>query len=408
MIVTRETMLLRAMVVTRKLSVLAVVMSAFLIGACGTSESASSGSGSDSGPKTHEIDPLGITCTESNGLTTCPIKAGDVNTTGSDGDKVTDTIDLMTFIQELGVDSSAVVALQAHGGSGGGADSNTRGPGGVAQTVTTISDFQQRFGTTTIYFYIGLAGNNHNHAGNGGASTIIATVDGNSSSEQLDTDSNVVLVAGGSGSGGGGTWNHSSQGNGGAGGVAVTRSPNGANCSNGKAICGAGSDGTSGDQHGETADGGKGGNQGTGGAAGDKAKPGHDGVGGRGAERATGSSSPVGWAGGYKPSYTQSNNLGQGGKGHESSEYCSGARESTIRGVGGGGGGGYGGGGGAQSHKACPSDDKNIVTVGGGGGGGGSFATLSTQTAPSNLLNPQPDTGNGSFELVFVTSSGSN
>ncbi len=120
------------------------------------------------------------------------------------------SLDLVTNILPLAQQvNSAITAdttmwLQAWGGQGGRGESTINGSGGnggnggFAQTITTISDYQSKYGTTTIHYYLGGCCKNDvdgSEYGGGGASTIVAT---DASDFTLD---NLLLIAGGGGGG---------------------------------------------------------------------------------------------------------------------------------------------------------------------------------------------------------------
>lgn len=368
------------------------------------------------------IDPDGVECNSIDGsVFTCKFDAADTQVI---------RINLVDFVSELsthGVTNDTPLVIQAYGGGALNNDSNV--DGGVAQTVTTVSDFQDRFGTTETYLYVGLEGNSKcveedegsntssptadgssSNAGGsecayqygGGTATIVSTVDGSSEADNFDIASNVVLLAGGAGSGGGSNVNDIQggyQGDGGAGGVAVSTSTSDSDCeipgASFGALCSPGADGTAGDQNGHKPTTGKGGAMGTGGTG---ETTGGNGTGGAGGAAYDNVSS--GWAGGFSPSYVVDQGIGAGATGSR----AKGGSTCTYTGrinlaFGGSGGGGFGGGGGAHADEACPWNG-GPAAVGSGGGGAASFAMVSTQTYTESPATPA--SGDGKFVLVFV------
>jgi hypothetical protein len=261
------------------------------------------------------------------------------------------------------IDDGTPMWIRAWGGEGGSNAGTQAGGGhGLAQTVTSIAQYESAYGST-LYYYVGEVGDGSHEAGKGGSSTIVATADLSSTAACLPpTNSgctqNVLLIAGGGGGGGSGSA-------GGAGGQAVA--------SNGSAASmpGTGSD---------DAGGGSAGNGGSDGGAGDGGSAGSDGVGGLGGSVHVGggASTPTDWLG------PQPSTIGTAGAGGE------GKHDSSSQYIGGGGGGGWGGGGGGGAGG----------NEGHGGGGGGSYAIAGTQSG--SVPSESPSTGNGAVEIGFI------
>jgi hypothetical protein len=272
---------------------------------------------------------------------------------------------LATAGQNVTLDDNSPMWIRAWGGTGG-ANSGTKAGGtqGLAQTLTSIVDFESTYDTTQFDYYVGSLGDGSHEAGKGGSSTIVATADLSSVAACLPPTStgctqNILLIAGGGGGAG-------SNDDGGAGGQAIASV--GADASGagaGSDDAGGGSAGSGGSANG-TGDGGSGGSGGVGGMGG----PVHVG---------SGPSTTVGWISTQPPSTVGSD--GQGGEGKH---------DSNSGYIGGGGGGGWGGGGGGGAGGS----------EGHGGGGGGSYAVRATQdgTIPSETLSQD----NGAVEVGFV------
>ncbi len=287
---------------------------------------------------------------------------------------------LADFPAFVGAGADSIMWIQAWGGRGGRgqgvgeegvgtASGGDHGPSGFAQTVTTVSDYQKKFGTTSIHVYLGGQDTSGHNAGKGGAATIVSTAD---LTTQTPAMGNLVLIAGGGG-GGGHAQSTVNGKKGGAGGVAIaTTSTNAAGC------------GESGGSSGNSGGHGKGGCNGAGGDGGgsNSSHNGHDGIGGYGGSVHAGGSqtTPQGWTNETPTKVGDNGGGGNGGNGNG--------------GVGGGGGGGFGGGGGGNGGGTGES--------GGGGGGGGSFAvrsTLSDSRAPTS--QPDPPSNDGVVRIVF-------
>ena len=86
-----------------------------------------------------------------------------------------------------------------------GGDGGKAGAGGFAQTITTLNEFNlEPFGTPTIYYYLGKAGEHDDSGDTGGASTIVTTVEPQSGNPIALSD--IVLIVGGGGGGEGGNF----------------------------------------------------------------------------------------------------------------------------------------------------------------------------------------------------------
>jgi hypothetical protein len=264
----------------------------------------------------------------------------------------------------VSIDDDTPMWIRAWGGQGGANDGTQAGGGaGLAQTLTSIADYQAAYGTTQIYYYVGSVGDSNHEAGKGGSSSMVAIADLATTAACLpptstDCTQNVLLVAGGGGGGG-------SDDEGGAGGQAIA--------SMGSSASGAGSGS-------DDAGGGSAGIGGSADGSGDGGSGGQDGVGGMGGpvHTSNGPSTAVGW---INAQPTEVGSAGQGGEGkHDSSSDY----------IGGGGGGGWGGGGGGGAGGS----------EGHGGGGGGSYAIASMQNG--SLPSATPATTNGAVEIGFL------
>ncbi len=141
------------------------------------------------------------TCTAtSDVLVTCTLKAVPNQTSLN---LVTDILPLANQVNTA-VNPNTAMWVQAWGGAGGEGQQfglehgGHGGSGGFAQTITTINDYQARYGTTTLYYYLGDHGKTKiafSGGGGGGAGTIVAATDHDFST------SNVLLDAGGGGGG---------------------------------------------------------------------------------------------------------------------------------------------------------------------------------------------------------------
>ena len=299
----------------------------------------------------------------------CTASSSSVSCLLPSGASLADLASLQAYaaaVAGVSLDDDTPMWIRAWGGQGGANDGTQAGGGqGLAQTLTTLADYQSAYGSTDLYYYVGSLGDGSHEAGKGGSSTIVASADLTTVDACLPPTSsgctqNILLIAGGGGGGG-------SDDQGGAG---------------GQAIAGFGEASA---QPGADSDDAGGGGSGVGGSAngtGDGGSAGNDGIGGAGGPVHTGNgaSSTTGWLS-AQPTTIGSN--GQGGEGkHDSSSGF----------IGGGGGGGWGGGGGGGAGGS----------EGHGGGGGGSYAVAGSEdgTVPSGA----PGTTNGAVEVGFLLS----
>lgn len=183
------------------------------------------------------------------------------------------SVDLVDVAQQVSslfpLNLNTPMAIVAWGGGGGNGDcdsciSTNAGKGGAsgfASTVTTVFDYDQTFGATSLFYYLGEGGflQNIDGCGNGGASTLVMAFEQSLLS--------LLLIAGG---GGGGTSGDtfSSGDNGGAGGqvIATINPSEGFTVGSGQSVTG----------------GAQGGNNGVGGSGGTSDADGNDGLGGEG------------------------------------------------------------------------------------------------------------------------------
>jgi hypothetical protein len=125
-------------------------------------------------------------------------------------DSTTTAVDIATLVSELsgyGVSANTAFWIEAWGGDG--SDGNvccdfggTGGQGGYAQMTTNLTAFNSQFGTTEIYYYLGLNGTySANAGGDGGTATLLTTNDLFENDASLD---DTLLIAGGGGGGGAG------------------------------------------------------------------------------------------------------------------------------------------------------------------------------------------------------------
>jgi len=250
--------------------------------------------------------------TQSDGIIKCLLSSTD------------NSIDLVDVAQQvsslffLSVDTP--IAITAWGGKGGKGDCDScifgtsggrGGPSGFASTVTSVSDFDDNFGQTSLFYYLGETGDVDGFCGGGGASTLVMLVE--NSPSILD----VVLIAGGGGGATNGSITSSGD-NGAIGGHAIGTTSD-------SSVGPGGS--VSGVQGGSVAGDGLGGNGGSSDANG------NDGIGGRGGENREGKIAV--WSNGDP-------GVGSNGRGGNS------RAPLGVAGCAGGGGGGYGGGGGAS------------------------------------------------------------
>jgi hypothetical protein len=263
--------------------------------------------------------------------------------------------------QAATIDADTPMWIRAWGGEGGTVG-QAGGAQGVAQTLTSLADFEARFGTTQIVYYLGGLGDENHAAGKGGSSTIVSSADLSSYAPCLPPtssgcDQNILLIAGGGGGGG-------SAYTGGFG---------------GQAIATVGADASGAGSESEDAGGGSAGNGGAANGSGEGGSAGRDGIGGMGGpvNTSSGPSTAVGWTNGTPAMVT----AGEGGEGKHDSGAVT---------YGGGGGGGWGGGGGGGAGG----------DGGRGGGGGGSYAIASTESG--SMPGGVAGTSNGVVEIGFL------
>ncbi len=300
-------------------------------------------------------------------------------------DLVDEVMDQATNLNST-IDEATTTWMQARGASGGngtdnsvGGGSGTGGIGGFAQMITSISDYEGKFGHSQIYYYLGKVGSHDDSGGSGGASTMVLDVEPDGSLNE----NQIVLIAGGGGGGSEGSAFYSGSkkgGTGGAGGFAYadqigvsatgksTSAPYDGVPQEAPYIQGHGG-GETGCSEGVACGGGG-------------YNAGHQGFGGK--SGGSGSSpGPKGWTNGTPD---LANDAGHGGKGHNAGT-CDG----------GGGGGGFGGGGGATMGY---NDDQDWYRCY-GGGGGGSYAAASTTTDGDAPTTDEGTGGNGEVIIVF-------
>ncbi|MGH3054571.1 MAG: hypothetical protein ACRDL7_06290, partial [Gaiellaceae bacterium] len=105
------------------------------------------------------------------------------------------------------LDDTSPMWVRAWGGTGGSNSGTQAGGGqGLAQTLTSMAQFESTYGTQ-VYYYVGGLGDGSHEAGKGGSSTIVATVDLSSVAACLpptntDCTQNILLIAGGGGGAG--------------------------------------------------------------------------------------------------------------------------------------------------------------------------------------------------------------
>ncbi len=318
--------------------------------------------------------PTFATCTASSGSVTCTLPSNEFiaslesvrgSAAATAGASVTD---------------ASPMWIRAWGGKGGrgqfdGTFNSSGGNQGTAVTLTSIADFEQCYGTSTLYYYLGTQGDEDHDAGKGGSSTIVSTADLSVTVATINDSctQNIILIAGGGGGGGAGDVANI---NGGSGGQATaTLGQSGSNA------------GGNGGFQSPVSCGGKGGSSGSGGATPQSdesgGSAGGSGIGGEGGSTHS-SSTTVSWFN-IAPSTIATTNSGLGGTGRYNG--------SNIDDVGGSGGGGWGGGGGgAVSTGGSP--------VGCGGGGGGSYAAPGTQSG--TIPSGSSSSTNGSVEIGFL------
>ena len=309
---------------------------------------------------------------------TCTLKSGSA-------------IDLAAVVSQIDdpqVTSGTVVWIEAWGANGGAGNTDNGGTGGssgYAQFTTTVTGLLDTFGTSEIYYYLGVrgAGPSANSGGDGGTGSIVTTDNLTDNSPGFNES---LLVAGGGGGGGAGRGTVTAcqsrgenldilGGSGGVGGTAIATlntdafvrgARGGARRNVNESGSGGGGDA-----------GGSGGTNGSGSINGDS---GFAVLGGGGGGRMN---PTTGFFDQSDVKISKSGGTG-GAPGNDAG--------------GGGGGGGYGGGAGGfqgEDMTGC---------VSGGGGGGGSFAIASTTSCPrTRPTNPNGD--RGAVQIVFDAGS---
>lgn len=308
-----------------------------------------------------------------------------------------DLSDLVSALSSEGVTDDTIMWIQAWGGNGHAGNGELgAGPGigGFAQTVTSLSDYEQTLGTSELHYY---NGNSGDVDGGGGAATVVSSVDldstepcaasctsddiagGGAGGECQTCATNIVVIAGG---GGGGSDENDSdifdpqQGNIGGNGGVITSGISGAD------VAWFGTAGSGGGGVPPSGGGAFGFCLGGGSANGED---GGNGIGGPGAGSGRTDSDTVFWinTGSTLPNLAN----GKGGAG---------GAGGTFDASGAGGGGGCGGGGGGDSAGGTKRT--------GGGGGGGSTAVGSTQNdpvAPIGRVSKPDGTDTGQTRIVF-------
>lgn len=303
-----------------------------------------------------------------------------------EGTIYTELQDVLAAAQALNSSISATtpMIITAWGGQGGhGWDQNSLvhygsgGAGGVAQTQTTLTDYELTYGTPVLFYFLGLPGtdaipDDTVYGGLGATSTIAGP--GNLYSDDAciagyssGCTPNVLVLAGGGG-GGGQAGDSDSGGDGGRGGNAVASATSSAT--------GGGASGNDGD--GSGGHGGAGGNNGAHGDGGDGGIGIDSHAGGSGNDGIGGVGGPVHYADGSTPTEEWSNAglltpIGTDGAGGE------GQYRGTPPdvGSGGGGGGGFGGqrsgggGGGFGGQRRSGGGGGGAYGPSGSGGAGG-------------------------------------
>jgi hypothetical protein len=316
-------------------------------------------------------------------------------------DKDTSAVDLAALVDDLsefGVTDDTIFWIEAWGGNGG--DGNVccerggrGGRGGYAQTTTTLNAYQAAFGTTEMYYYLGLYGTFAADAGGDGGTATLATA--NDLAEENVDIAETLVIAGGGGGGGAGRGKSVcpdalgfsipiNGGNGGSGAsvfvsgeapTAINRGIDGGSAR----VPGVSDSRVNNSGQGGLVDSGGSGNI----AAGSNAAPGGQ------------PTAPLGGRGGNhdNPQIGFANTSGTlvtrgGGQGSDGGNGAGG----------GGGGGGYTGGGGGNRGA------RVTECVSGGGGGGSSF-TRSLPDSPTCTATPtsRPDNPNGGEGFVQIT-----
>ena len=124
--------------------------------------------------------------------------------------KTTSAIDLADVVSALvssGVTEDTPFWIQAWGGDGSGGNvcctyGGRGGPSGYAQMTTSLRGFESAYGTTELYYYLGLNGTVAANAGGDGGTATLVTVNDVATSGVVLADT--LLIAGGGGGGGAG------------------------------------------------------------------------------------------------------------------------------------------------------------------------------------------------------------
>ena len=332
-------------------------------------------------------------------------------------------VDLNLLLQTLSglgyqVYDNTPMWIQAWGGGGGHSTGGGSGSaGGYAQTTTSVADYTNAFGSSTLFYFVGQDGAStpQSCGAAGGSATIVTAEDLSVNPSQNPTATDVLLIAGASG-GGSSSGYQVQVGNGGRGGVAIASLNTNAQGQGASSnTCPYSNQGGNGETAPPAA-----GNECQNYAGGPYPQNGEPGYGGLGALGGNyfGSCPPI-------TTPTQFLNVaryfsftaGSGGTGlyaqdcgHRLTHPARGVGVATT-GTGGGGGGGFGGGGGGGEGQ-CGTVGPTESSI--GGGGGGSFARASTQvSAVAPTSEPTEDCPNNStvgcvqiyFELTQTSPS---
>ena len=287
-------------------------------------------------------------------------------------------------LTDLEFGDNPVVWIQAWGADGAdgqGSDCGGEGgPGGFAQTVTTLV----KFGRGDFYYYMGeLGGHADDSGGQGGAATLVTKVDLTQMPSQEPQEADIILVAAGGGGQGGDNSSSTCSGvgnvSGGTGGIAIAKAGTGSPTTGAGGVGGGsipsvpGAPGAPGD--------------GTGGVYNTQTtqavESGTAGFGGKGGQNGKNTLGFTGWINSPNLTFT----TGEGGTGEDTNNPCPSG--------GAGGGGGYGGGAGG-----IQGDDEFCSS---GGGGGASYAiesTFSDNCAPTQNPN-SPSSSSGFVRIAF-------
>jgi hypothetical protein len=343
---------------------------------------------------------LGITA-ELGGCTALTINNQFATCTLGPGGRAVDLPAVIDAINAVGgnVNADTIFYIEAWGGDGGPGNTNNGsrgGYGGYAQTTTTLSAISATFGTTELYYFLGVNGiGGANAGGDGGTATMITT---NDLATEQATIADTLVIAGGAGGGGAGR------------GKAVCACASLFGCTyvygplggNGGAAIAAldvealneGTKGGEREGYNYSGSGGEGNTTGTGGTV-----NGADHVLSQPAADGGNVIAPIGGIGGNhsdpKTGFANSTTVisnagGQGGNGQDDAG-------------GGGGGGGWGGGAGGAGNVDPDNSGDNTQCFTGGGGGGASLAVASTATcsAAPTSAPANPNGSQGYARIVF-------